>query len=193
MTAMKRMDTSAKRLHKADAAKIAEHVGTDLLQMSRTSVTKNCAINIDHELGRSAGELSACWVYFKDKHGKLVGSEGAAFILTHDKQLLPMWQVIFYGGQTLERHQTLYEAVKPYMTSRVRRLIKEQMLADLVRERMLGKPASTTIKDGLLGMRMTHMVVDEWDHIKTAGKASHDDQLDTYNYLKNMTLTSGGK
>lgn len=161
--------------------------------MSRTTVTKNCAINIDHELGRSAGELSACWVYFKDKHGKLVGSEGAAFILTHNKQLLPMWQVIFYGGQTLQRHQALYEAVKPYMTSRVRRLIKEQMLADLVRERMLGVPKSTTTKDDLMGLRMSSIVVDEIADFKHLSKAVHDDQLDAQRYFMKMALTNGGK
>lgn len=105
--------------------------------MSATTITKNCAINIDHNLGRSAGELSACWVYIKSKEGKLVGLEGAAFIFTHDKQLTPMWQVIFYGGQTLERHQQLYKAIAPYMTSYVRRKIKNAIIAELVKDRML--------------------------------------------------------
>lgn len=113
--------------------------------MSPTTITKNCAINIDHQLGRSAGELSACWVYIKDKDGKLLGLEGAAYILTTSKKLQPMWQVIFYGGATLERHQKLYETIKPYMTSRVRRRILDAILTDLVRERMVsGVPVDDT-------------------------------------------------
>jgi hypothetical protein len=111
--------------------------------MSHTAVTKSCDINIDHELGRSTGELSACWVYIKSTDGRLVGNEGAAFVLTHKKQLLPLWQIILYGGVTLERHKKLYGAIRPYMNSRVRRLIKERIMADLVRERMLGtRPTS---------------------------------------------------
>lgn len=133
------MDRSVLHLSKKADAGTAEHAGTKTSQTSATTITKNCAINIDHELGRSAGELSACWVYIRDKHGDLVGGEGAAFIFTQDKRLVPMWQVIFYGGRTLERHQQLYRAVTPYMTTRVRAKIKEAVSVELVRERMVGR------------------------------------------------------
>ena len=111
--------------------------------MSATTITKNCAINIDHNLGRSAGELSACWVYLKDKDGRLLGLEGAAYIYTTDRKLVPLWTVIFYGGKTLERHMELYNAQRPHLDSRTRRLIRQAIEVDLIREKMLGKAPKT--------------------------------------------------
>lgn len=135
--------------------------------MSATTITKNCAINIDHNLGRSAGELSACWVYFKGADGKLVGREGAAFIFTQAKKLEPMWKVIFYGGQTLERHRALYDAIRPYMTSYVKRKIRDAIITELVKDRMLNdaKPKTSSYDDFLdskiYGMKLTGMVVED--------------------------------
>jgi hypothetical protein len=52
-------------------------------------------------------------------------TEGAAYVLTNERQLVPMWKIIFYGGQTLERHRALYEAQRPYLDSRTKKLIKQ--------------------------------------------------------------------
>ncbi|CAB4130741.1 hypothetical protein UFOVP121_30 [uncultured Caudovirales phage] len=135
--------------------------------MSATTITKLCAINIDHNLGVSAGELSACWVYLKDNAGKLIGLEGAAYIYTMEKKLMPMWQVIFYGGQTLERHKQLYEAQRPHLDSRTRRLIRQAIEVSLIKDKMLGtvpesRPASDDYSDATLyGMSITKMVVED--------------------------------
>ena len=181
------MDRSVLHLSKKANAETAEHAGTKTFQMSATTITKNCAINIDHELGRSAGELSACWVYIRDKHGALVGGEGAAFIFTQDKRLVPMWQVIFYGGQTLERHQQLYRTITPYMNTKVRAKIKEAIAVDLVRERMTGTPP----KDTLLGLIPSGIILDEMMDFKAHSMANYDDQLDAYKYAMTCALTGG--
>ena len=135
--------------------------------MSATTITKRCAINIDHNLGRSAGELSACWVYLKNREGALIGLEGAAYILTTEHVLKPMWEIIFYGGQTLERHKALYDAQRPYLDSRTRKLIKQAMEVDLIKNKMLGaeqtpRPSSDDFMDATIyGMSITKMVVDD--------------------------------
>ena len=134
--------------------------------MSATTVTKNCAINIDHSLGRSVGELSACWVYVKNLHGDLVGLEGAAYIFTHEHQLLPMWRVVFYGGQTLERHKKLYDQLAEYLTPYVKRKIREAIKVDLVRERMRGESPAAELSEAdalIYGSRLTGLVVDDDD------------------------------
>ena len=142
--------------------------------MSATTITKRCAINIDHNLGVSAGELSACWVYLKDNAGKLIGLEGAAYIYTTEKKFLPMWQVIFYGGQTLERHKQLYDAQRPYLDNRTRRLIRQAIEVSLIKSKMLGtepqsRPATDDYLDAqLYGMRISKMVVDEVGDIRTS-------------------------
>lgn len=106
--------------------------------MSATTITKNCAINIDHSLGQSAGELSACWIYFKDKAGNLVGDEGSAFVYTQKKELVPLCRVVFYGGSTLERHLKVLKIIQKYMNSHVKMKIKQAIVADLIRNKMLG-------------------------------------------------------
>jgi hypothetical protein len=115
--------------------------------MSATTITKRCAINIDHSLGESAGELSACWVYLKDGEGKLVGSEGAAYVFTTDRKLVPLWMILFYGGATLERHKQLYEAQRPHLDSRTRRLIRQAIEVSLIRAKMTS--SSPVPVDGL--------------------------------------------
>lgn len=139
--------------------------------MSATTITKRCAINIDHNLGVSAGELSACWVYLKDNAGKLIGLEGAAYIYTTEKKLQPMWQVIFYGGQTLERHKQLYDAQRPYLDSRTRRLIRQAIEVSLIKSKMLGtepqsRPVDGSLDAQLYGMSISKMVVDEVGDIR---------------------------
>jgi len=135
--------------------------------MSATSITKSCAINIDHSLGRSAGELSACWVYLKDKEGNLLGLEGAAYIYTAERKLVPLWTVIFYGGKTLERHMQLYDAQKSHLDSRTRRLIRQAIEVDLIREKMLGtaqkaEPVSDdNVGTIIYGKMVTKLIVDE--------------------------------
>lgn len=132
--------------------------------MSATTITKRCAINIDHNLGQSAGELSACWVYLKNREGALIGLEGAAYILTTERKLKPMWEIILYGGQTLERHKALYDAQRPHLDSRTRALIKQALEVDLIKNKMLGKeqtsrPASDDFMDALAYGRSISKVV----------------------------------
>lgn len=112
--------------------------------MSATTITKRCAINIDRSLGLSAGERSACWVYLKGLDGKLLGQEGAAYILTHDGQLKPMWQVIEYSGATLERHKQLYKMQRKYMSGLMRKLIKQALEADLTSDDKCSEVVATS-------------------------------------------------
>jgi hypothetical protein len=164
---IRRLDKSVQRQHKAVNANLAALAGTRGFPMSATTITKNCAINIDHSLGQSAGELSACWVYLKNREGALIGLEGAAYVLTNERQLVPMWTIIFYGGQTLERHRALYEAQRPYLDSRTKKLIKQAIEVDLIKHKMLGtetKPrtGSDDFMDAIVyGTLATKLIVDE--------------------------------
>jgi hypothetical protein len=105
--------------------------------MSATPITKNCDINIDHSLGQQAGEVSACWVYFKNKNGKLAGEEGFAYIFTTKHELVPMYEIIMWGEVTLNRYLEQFQIIKPLMNSYVKTKIKQAIVADLVRCRML--------------------------------------------------------
>lgn len=119
------------------SAAIAVLAGVKALEMSHTAITRNCDINIDHMLGQQAGEMSACWVYFKGKDGKLVGEEGFAYIFTTKHQLVPMYEVIMWGEITMNRYLEQFTLIKPLMSGYVKTKIKQAIVADLVRCRML--------------------------------------------------------
>ena len=106
--------------------------------MSATTITKNCAINIDHSLGQSAGEISACWVYFKDKNNQLVGGEGSAFVYTQKKELIHLCRVVLFGGATETRHLENLKIISGLLNSHVKMKIKQAIVADLIRNKMLG-------------------------------------------------------
>jgi hypothetical protein len=116
------------------SAGLAETAGTSQYQMSPTQVTKNYAINIDHALGRSLGQLSGAWVY-KTGQNNVIIDDGVPVIFTNKHSLELFWSWIAWessDSEAMPNTRFLKE-----MTSYAKNKVKEAILARLLKDKFL--------------------------------------------------------
>lgn len=105
--------------------------------MSRTKITNEYEIAIDHSLGECMGYESGAWLYKVNAHGSAI-SESVPVILDNDK-LKAFWSVVSWDGFCDDRPNS-----KKYSSDTidklpedVRQKIRDELKVDLIRRRIL--------------------------------------------------------